>query len=160
MGLRRAMLLLTLSLSPACYRWVPHEGTLPAGTEIRVRVTDTGSDDLRRRYGANEGFVSGPLAIWSEDEVAVLAQTLLTRPGFPSTTVTDTVEVPARYVAGIDVKELDGKNTAFFTAGILAGGVGLVLATRWLGGSSEANEGDIPPPEEAIIVRIPLRIGW
>lgn len=162
MGIVRAVLLVTLVAAGGCHRWVPHDGSpVPAGTEVRVRVTDAGSDDLQRRYGPNDGSLTGPVVAWDSDGVSLLDQTILRRPGFPSTVVSDTISLPANHLAGVDVKELDGKRTALLTAGILVAGGSLVWATRAFGESSGPNEGGpTEPPEASIGIRLPLGLGW
>lgn len=157
MRLLRTMLLLSLAVAASCYTWVPHEGARPpAGTDVRVRVTDDGGDELRTIYGPHEGSVAGPLTSWDAENVGILVRTTVQRPGFTATTLTDTIQVPTRLVSGIDVKELDRSRTAWFTAGVVAGSVGLVLASRALSGGDEPNEGGGPPIDEAPIIRIPI----
>lgn len=160
MSLVRVTMILVLAASAGCYRWVPHEGgPVPAGTDVRVRMTDAGSDAVGRRLGETEGSFTGPLAFWTDQAVAVTTTASISRPGFAPTLVTDTIDIPLAYLAGVDVKVLDRKNTTFLTAGIVVGAVGLVFATRALGGETDIVEGGGPPSEEAVIVRIPLGIG-
>ncbi len=160
MGLLRATLLLVLAATAGCYRWVPLEGgPVPEGTEVRVRLTDAGADELRRSSGANDGTFTGPLAYWNERLVGVTTTASIQRAGFAPTLLTDTIDVSVAYLAGVDVKVLDRKNTALLTVGIVAGAVGLVFGTRALGGETDIVEGGGPPSEEAVIVRIPFGIG-
>lgn len=159
MGLARLVLLVALTASAGCYRWAPYEGEpLPIGTEVRVRVTNAGADELRRRFGSTDGTLSGPLARWDASQVSVTTTTMIRREGFAPTSVSDTLDVARSLVAGIDIKELDRKNTAFLVVGVVAGAAGLVLATRAFGGET-VPEGEGPPVEESVIVRIPLGIG-
>lgn len=159
MGLARLALLLVLTAPAGCYRWTSYEGDpVPPGTEIRIRATNAGAEEIRRRFGETDGAVSGPLARWDDAQVSVTISTLVRRAGFPPTTVTDTLDVARSQVAGIDVKVLDKKNTAFLVTGVVAGAAALVLATRAFGGETDI-EGEGPPVEEAVIIRIPLGIG-
>lgn len=160
MGLARLALLLVVIAPAACYQWTPYDGDpAPVGTEIRVRTTNAGAEEIRRRFGETDGTVSGPVARWDDAQVSVTLSTLVRRAGFPPTMVTDTLDVAQIHVAGIDVKVLDRKNTAFLVAGIVGGAATLIFATRAFGGDNNLEEGGGPPVEEAVIVRIPLGIG-
>jgi hypothetical protein len=161
MRMVRATLLIAIAVATAgCYRWVPYEGPpVPAGTDVRLRLTNTASDSLRRVYGPNDGTISGPLARWNDANVSVLTETLITRPGFAATVLADTIHVSAFQMVGVDLKQLDKRKTGFLSAGIVAGALGLVFATRAFGGDSNDNEGGGPPIDESLIVRIPIRIG-
>lgn len=157
----RPILLSALVLAAGCHRWVPVEdGPTPAtGTEVRVRMTDAGSDELGRAWGDNDGILEGPMAYWEETEIGLLLRTSVRRQGFPSTLITDTVAVPADHVSGVDVKEIDNGRTTFLTAGIALGAVALIFATRALGEGHEVGDSDPPPPDASWIVRIPFSFG-
>lgn len=161
MGFSRSTLLLCLVLSAGCHRWVPHDGTpVPEGTDVRVRVTDAGSDELQSRFGPNDGSVDGPVAYWNTEAIGLLVQSTIRRPGFPATTISDTIPVPSRLVSGVDVKTLDNRRTTALTAGIVLGGLGLVLATRAFGGEAEDGDPTPPPPDASWIVRFPLPLAF
>ena len=159
MSLARLALLLVLTVPAGCYRWAPYDGDpVPVGTEIRVRATAAGAEDMRRRFGETDGTVSGPVAKWDDAQVSVTISTLVRRAGFPATTVNDTLDVSRSHIAGIDVKVLDQRTTVFLVSGVVAGAAALILATRAFGGETDV-EGGGPPVEEAVIIRIPFGIG-
>ena len=155
------LLSFTLVSAGACYRYVPSEtGAVPPGTEVRARLTDAGEAEARQYLGPDVRSVTGSLVRWDGEGIGVLTKMTVSRAGFPSTTLTDTIRFLPQHLSGVDVKELDGKRTLWFTAGVVGAMVGAVLAAKHFGGSSreggeEGGEGggDI---EASILVRVPV----
>ena len=166
---RSFLLLITLVSAGACYRYVPSEtGAIPAGTEVRARLTDEGRAEARQYFGPDVTSVTGPLVRWDGEGIGLLTEMTLSRAGFPATVMTDTIRFLPQHLSGVDVKELDGKRTLWFTAGVAGAMAGAVIATRYFGGSERDHEGEGGEggdPEAAILVRfaifrIPFRIGF
>jgi uncharacterized protein YbjT (DUF2867 family) len=157
---RMAFVVAALVLAGGCYRWVPTEqAAVPPGTQLRARLTDAGTAEIRTYFGPGLLTVEGPLVAWDRTGLSLLTETSVRRPGFPPTTMTDTIQLLPNHLAGVDMQELDGKRTAGLSAGLLGGVVLAILATRTLGGETDPGEGVDPPPEATILFSIPLRIG-
>lgn len=155
------LFLVTVALTPACYRWVPAEpGVVPPGTEVRVRTTVEAMDDLARIHGEGIAEFRGPVVTWNDEEVSLLTEVLLQRPGFPATTLADTVRLRQDQVENISVPELSVSRTVAMVAGVIGGAAGVLLLTRSFGGDIETNTGD-PPIDEAVVFRIPVfSLSW
>jgi len=127
-------------LAGGCYRYVPTEmAAVPPGAEVRAHLTGDGIEAMRSYYGPEVYSVEGPLAWWDEGGVGLLTEMYLSRPGFPPTTFTDTVRLLPHHLAGMELRELDGKRTAGFSAA-----------------TDDSGEGAGEDPEASIIFRIPL----
>lgn len=150
-----------LVLTGACYRYVPTESTaVPPGARIRALLTEDGVEEMRGIYGPNVNYVEGPLVGWSGEGLGVLAELEMRRPGFPATTLTDTIQLLPNQYSSVEVRQLDGKRTAGFTVVILGGMTVAALGAKIFGGTSEEEPPGPPEPEAAIVfLRIPLRIG-
>jgi len=149
-----------LIFSWGCYQYVPTEsGIVPPGSEVRARLTDAGREEMRQYYGPGVEDVRGALVRWDQDGLGIMTELTLTRPGFPSTIMVDTLELLPQHVAGVDIREFDGKQSLWFTAGVVGGMAGAVLLARAVGGSSGdegGGEGDPTDPDAAILYRVPL----
>ena len=151
-----------LGFTAGCYRYVPMEqATAPSGTLVRARLTDDGAQEMQRYFGPGVVEVKGPLVSWNTEGMSLLWETFLRREGFPATTVTDTVSLLPQHLAGVDIRELDGARTAVFSVALLAGAVAAILAARTFGGEPEEGpEGGDLDPDDAVLFRIPIRIGF
>jgi len=145
-------------LTGGCYRYVPTEmAAVPPGAEVRAHLTGDGIEAMRSYFGPEVYSVEGPLAWWDEGGVGLLTEISLSRPGFPPTTLTDTVRLLPHHLAGMELRELDGKRTAGLTAAIVGGMAVALFAGQAFGGSSDdSGEGAGEDPEASIIFRIPL----
>jgi len=158
-NITRFLILACLLLSGGCYRYVPTEmAAVPHGAEVQALLTGDGIEAMRGHFGPDVNSVKGPLASWDEEGMGLLAEMTLSRPGFPPTTLTDTIWLLPHHLAGVELRELDGKRTLGFTAAVLGAMAGAILAGRaWSGSSEDPNGGD-PDPEAAIVFRIPFGI--
>ena len=110
------ILLLTVS---GCARWVPAQlGTVPPGTDVRLRLSEDGAEQLEEMTGAGTTEVTGELVQW---EPEVLVSTALgpsamrLDPGLRQRLVLD----PDNVVA-IDVREVDRTRTGLLVGGVVA----------------------------------------
>ena len=144
----------------ACYRYVPAEmAAVPLGSDVRAHLTGDGVEAMRSSFGPDVHSVEGPLVEWDEEGVGVLTEMYLSRPGFPATTLTDTVRLLPHHLAGVEMKKLDRKRTAGFTAVVVGGMAAALWAGKAFGGSSDDNgEGGGPDPEASVIFRIPISL--
>ena len=110
------VLLLTIS---GCARWVPAQlGTVPPGTDVRLRLSEDGAAQLAEMTGAGAAEVTGELLQW---EPEVLMSTALAPtagrldPGLRRRLVLDPDNV-----VGIDVREVDRTRTGLLVGGVVA----------------------------------------
>ena len=110
------VLLLTVS---GCARWVPAQlGTVPPGTDVRLRLSEDGVARIEETTGASTAQVTGELLQW---EPEVLLSTALApagarvSPGLRQRLVVDPDDV-----LGIDVREVDRTRTGLLVGGVVA----------------------------------------
>jgi hypothetical protein len=72
--------------------------------------------------------------------------------------MTETIQLQPHHIARVELRELDGRRTAFFTAGVVGAAAVAVIAPSLIGGESEeSGEGDDTDPDAAIVLfRLPL----
>lgn len=148
----------TLAVASGCYHYVPASpaGVSP-GADVRAWLTDSGIDEMRGYFGPDVNSVEGPLVRWDGGGVALLVETYVSRPGFPPTSVADTIRLLPPHVATVELRELNRWRSAGLAAIIVGGAVAALLAARTVGGQSE--EPELPPdPEAMILFRIPFRL--
>ena len=116
---RTGLILALLLTGSGCARWVPAQlGTVPPGTDVRLRLSEEGAAQLEEMTGAGAAEVTGELLQW---EPEVLVSTVLAPtgarvdPGLRQRLVVD----PAN-VVGIDVREVDRTRTGFLVGGVVA----------------------------------------
>jgi hypothetical protein len=156
------LILLSLLFSGGCYRYVPVERyQAPSGSEVRVVLTMDGEDEIRGTFGPGVTSLDGPLVRWDSEGLGLLTDLSISREGYPATTMTETVQLQPHHIARVELRELDGRRTAFFTAGVVGAAAVAIIAPSLVGGDSEdSGEGDEPDPDAAIVLfRIPIRFG-
>jgi hypothetical protein len=160
--LRTLLVLAVLGSASGCYRYIETDrSTVSPGTEVRASLTDAGSEVARAYFGPDVRSVEGPVVGWDQDELTVLVRGYLSRPGYPPTSVEDTIRLLPEHFRTVEVRTLDGKRTLGLAAAIVGGTVAAVFGTGVFGGGSdEGDEGDNPDPDAAIIVRIPIGGGF
>lgn len=116
---RAGLTLILLLIVSGCARWVPAQlGTVPPGTDVRLRLSEDGAAQLEEMTGARAAELTGELLQW---EPEVLVSTALAPtgarvdPGLRRRLVVD----PAN-VVGIDVREVDRTRTGFLVGGVVA----------------------------------------
>ena len=153
------LILACLLLSGGCYVYVPTEmAAVPPGADVRALLTGDGVEAMRAHFGPEVNSVKGPLVSWDEGGLGLLTELSVSRPGFPPTTLTETSRLLPHHLAGVELRELDGKRTLGFTAAVVGAMAGAILAARAWGGSPDDPNGGDPDPEAAIVFRIPFGI--
>jgi hypothetical protein len=147
-----------IPLLAGCYSYTAIPPTsVPAGTEVRARITGAASDRVASQIGAldtrelvgnvvenNAGSMILEVPMGAMSNVTASVVPLQTRIAF----------TPADFV-NFEQRRLDVTRTSLFTAGILAGiGAGVAVALRGKSGGEETKGPPDPPP----INRIPIRI--
>lgn len=143
-----SILALALLLS-ACHRYVPARlGEVPAGTEVRVHLTQDGARRVEASYGGSAEQLSGELHSW-ESEV-VIAVLVPAAPGLLDRGLTNRIVLPQRDIVAIDVREPDRTRSILLGAGIaaLAAGAAIAAFSGVFGGTTNS---DPPLPEELLI---------
>lgn len=110
------ILLLTVS---ACARWVPAPlGTVPPGTDVRLRLSEEGAERLEESTGTGAVEITGELLQW---EPEVLVSTALANAGAGvNPRLRQRLVVDPDDVLAIDVREVDRTRTGFLVGGVVA----------------------------------------
>lgn len=149
------VLLLTVS---GCARWVPTElGTVPPGTDVRLRLSEDGAAQLEEMTGARAAQVTGELLQW-EPEVLLSTAVAAAGTGLDPRLRQRLVMDPDDVVA-IDVREVDRTRTGFLVGGVVAvAGSAIAWAVVNLIQGSEGTPGTPPtdvPSEPFVRLRLP-----
>jgi hypothetical protein len=159
MNMTRTGLTMVLLLAIAgCARWVPAPlGTVPPGSDVRLRLSEDGAERLAESTGTRTLEVSGELIQW---EPQVLLSTVLATagmgvdPGLRQRLVVDPDEV-----LGIDVREVDRTRTGLLVGGVVAvAGSAIVWAVVNIIRGSEGAPSSPPtdaPSEPFVRLRFP-----
>ncbi|MBT8397138.1 MAG: hypothetical protein KJN92_09235, partial [Gemmatimonadetes bacterium] len=120
---------LAMFSSGACYRYVPiGQYQAPPGSEVRVVLTMDGEDEIRGTLGPGIFSLDGPLVRWDSEGLDLQTDLSISREGYPATTLTETIQLQPHHVARVELKELDGRRTAFFTAGVVGAAAAAIIA--------------------------------
>lgn len=141
--------LLCVSALHGCYRYVPLDGVAPpVGQEIRVEVTRRGLFELSEALPTppTSGSVEGRSAGTEGSDLLLSVPVAQRSEGFLSTSLTQTVRIPASEVLAVSSKELDRTATGFLVvaAGALSAGLVMVILNT-VGGSGGGGDLPIPP---------------
>jgi len=109
----------------------------------------------------NSSSLDVPLVRWDSEGLGLLTDLSISREGYPATTMTETIQLQPHHIARVELRELDGRKTAFFTAGVVGVAAVAAFVPSLIGGESdESGEGDPTDPDAAIVLfRIPIRFG-
>lgn len=152
----RPVLLVALLATTACYRYVPAEpAELVPGAEVRARLTGAGIDAMRAFFGPYVTDIEGELVRWDQRGATLRYETFVRRPGFPATTIQDSVHLEPRHVAAMERKELDGRRSVLAGAVVVSGAIAAAISSGAFGGGGLPWEGP-PPGDEIIVIRIPF----
>ncbi len=142
----RAFSLLAATLLLAgCHRYAPARiGTVPEGTEVRMRLSQEALDRLDPALVLRGDAIIGRLVEWS-DEV-VLSVPVPPQAGMVDRDLRQRVTVPVDDVLGVDVQELSRTRTALLSAAVVAAATTAVVAavTGVFGGEKMP----VPPGQE------------
>lgn len=138
-----------MSALNGCYRYVPLDGVAPpVGQEIRVEVTRRGLFELSEALPTppTSGSVEGRSAGTEGSDLLLSVPVAQRSEGFLSTSLTQTVRIPASEVLAVSSKELDRTATGFLVvaAGALSAGLVMVILNT-VGGSGGGGDLPIPP---------------
>lgn len=160
--LRRPLAALTCLLFlalPACYSYSPVEQSVPeAGSEVRLRLNDEGSDRVTRQTPLRErDAVEGRIVEPASSAIRLLVSRPARRQFAAGGRTRDTVAVPHSGIESVELKQMEVGKTAALFGGITAGGVllGAALLSGAGGGSPPDNGGGTSPLGISIPVSIP-----
>ena len=149
-----AALLLLLSTLGGCYSYRVTEPPVPAGQQLRARLTPAGTAWLFESFGRHRSEIEGTF-VRSEAETYVLATWRTDLPGVPRVrTSIDTLYVPRHHVLALEERRLSIGRTALAAA--LAAGAAYVVARELtgVGGSGEGGNGGTQ-----LMIPLPVRTG-
>lgn len=161
--LRRPLATLTCLLFlalPACYSYSPVEQEAPeAGSEVRLRLNDEGTDRVTRETPLVErDAVEGRIVEQGSSAIRLLVSRPARRQFAAGGRLRDTVAVPLSGIESVELKQMEAGKTAALFGGITAGGVLLgaaVLSGAGGGGSPPENGGGGTSP---LGISIPVSI--
>lgn len=114
---RAGLILAFLLTVSGCARWVPAQlGTVPPGTDVRLRLSEDGALRLEELTGAGAVEVTGELLQW---EPEVMVSTGLAGAG-ANPALRQRIVVDPDEVVGIDVREVDRTRTGLLVGGVVA----------------------------------------
>lgn len=140
-----------LLLTAGCHRYVPvRAGSVPAGTEVRVELSDGGAARMEGVLGRRTTEVAGELTEWSDR--VVLTVPVAATAGLTDRALRRPVVLELDEVVGVDVRERDRLRTAVLIAGVVAA-VGVAALAAFTGTFGGTSTGEDPPeqPEGSII---------
>lgn len=144
-------------LLAGCYRYVPARmGAIPAGTAVRLHLSDEGVQRLEGFTASRRDQISGELIRWA-DEVMVAVRVPAAE-GVVDRDLRHRVVVPADEVVSIEVRERDQTRTA-----VLIGGAAAIVTTALVAvfsgtfGGSERS-GSPPMKEEGSVLPAWLKV--
>lgn len=142
----RASLVMALAImASGCVRWVPARvGEVPVGTDIRLRLSEEGAEQLEETTGTGQSEVSGQLLQWGS-EVMVSAALQTAGAGANSSNLRQRFVVDEEHVVGVDIRELDRTRTGLFAGTIaVVAGSAIVWVVSKLSGSGTAAPSEPP----------------
>ena len=156
---RASLLMALVILVSGCARWIPARvGEVPAGTDIRLRLSEEGAAQLEELTGTRQSEVSGQLLQWGS-EVMVSAALRTAGAGANSSSLRQRFVVDEEDIVGVDVRELDRTRTGLFVGGVaVVAGSAIVWVVSQLAGGGTAAPTDPPtsgPSEPFVRIRIP-----
>lgn len=116
---RTGLIMVLLLTVAGCARWVPTPlGTVPPGSDVRLRLSDDGARTLEELTGTRAVEVTGELIQW-EPEVLVATALAAGSVGIDRG-LRRRLVVDQNDVLGIDVREVDRTRTGFLVGGVVA----------------------------------------
>lgn len=157
---RACLLVVLLMTVSGCARWVPSQlGTVPTGTDVRLRLSEDGVQRLEELTGENTPEVTGELVQW-EPEVILSTALAPSTAGSAGRGLRQRVVVNPNDVVSIDVREIDQTRTRLFVGGVVAvAGSAIAWAVVNLVRGSEGAPG-VPPTDVPSEPFVRLRFPW
>ena len=134
----RIAILATTCVSAACYNYLPVTTPAPQpGTYVAVTLSDVGSDSLTRYLGPSVVVVRGRYLGSDDGAFLVAVASVELRQGLQASWSGESVSIPTRFVASLDMRRLAKGRSAFLAAagvvGVVAVGAAVGLAARGSG---------------------------
>jgi hypothetical protein len=151
----KALLLMLLSSSSACFTYVPVQMTaLAPQQDVRVRITDNAGARLIKDLGVYTTQLDGEFEAHG-DSVSVTVPIVREYRGLALPATNQSLYLSRSEVVEIRQRRLSTTRTVLATAGVVAGFVALVESVQAIFNPSEATEE--PPPPPPVGIRIPIR---
>jgi hypothetical protein len=154
--MKRSIVLIPLLAGCYSYTAIP-PSSVPAGTEVRARITGAASDRVAPQIGSLDTRELVGNIVENNAGALILQVPMGAMPNVTAGVVPLQTRIsltPADFVK-FEQRKLDVGRTSVFTAAVLAGvGVGVAVALRGRGGVEEGTSPPDPPP----INRIPIRV--
>jgi hypothetical protein len=151
----KALLLVLVSSSSACFTYVPVQMTaLAPQQDVRVRITDNAGARLIKDLGVYTTQLDGEFEAHG-DSVSVTVPIVREYRGLALPATNQSLYLSRSEVVEIRQRRLSTTRTVLATAGVVAGFVALVESVQAIFNPSEATEE--PPPPPPVGIRIPLR---
>ena len=151
----KALLLVLVSSSSACFTYVPVQMTaLAPQQDVRVRITDNAGARLIKDLGVYTTQLDGEFEAHG-DSVSVTVPIVREYRGLALPATNQSLYLSRSEVVEIRQRRLSTARTVLATAGVVAGFVALVESVQAIFNPSEATEE--PPPPPPVGIRIPLR---
>lgn len=132
---------LAVMLLAGCYSYEPVTLTpAPVRADVRLRITDRATADLREYLGPNVETLNGQLLAADSGNVGMAVRSIVMYNGAEQFWAGDRVTIPRTAVARVELRQFSLTRTAFLTALSLVGAV--VLGDALLGGGD--TEGSVP----------------
>jgi hypothetical protein len=149
------LMVLSVPMS-GCYRYVAaRAGAVPAGTEVRLHLSQEAATRVEPVIGTGLQQVDGTLEQWATE--VVLGVRVPTAEGAVDRGLRNRVVFTPAEVIAIEVREKDRAKTYLLTGALTAVGVGAVIAA--ISGVFGGSQNTDPPVEEDS--RVPVfRVPW
>ena len=145
----RALTVVLVVLLTGCYSYVADRpGTIPPGSDVRLRLTQDGVQRIGEAYGSATGVLEGKLESWA-DEVVVTIPVPPT-PGMLDRGLRNRIVVQQSDIVGIERRERDRTKTAALSIsiGVLTAGMAIAMFSGVFGGTQNT---DVPLPEDVVV---------
>ena len=143
-----------VATTAGCYVAKPVVGeSVPAGTEVLVKLTDLGRVTMAAQLGPSVDVVEGRLVSRDANEVVVAASSISLLAGGHQVWTGERIRIKADQVALLSERKFSKGRTAIVSAAVL--GVVVAVAKGGLTGLLSGSDGKPAPTDSAISTRIP-----
>ena len=143
---RRAVGLITLATTGACYTSLPLESFPPAvGNDLVAMLTDTGSAELASVVGPRVTGLSGRYLGLAGDTLLLSVKTVIKRDGNEEFWKGEQVSIPRADVASLSKRRFSSVKSSVVVGGLVAA---LVAITGLVYAGTAGGRGGHPPPTQ------------
>jgi hypothetical protein len=143
---RRAVGLITLATTGACYTSLPLESFPPAvGNDLVAMLTDTGSAELASVVGPRVTGLSGRYLGLAGDTLLLSVKTVIKRDGNEEFWKGEQVGIPRADVASLSKRRFSSVKSGVIVGGVVAA---LVAITGLVYAGTAGSRGGRPPPTQ------------